>query len=235
MMTKYYYGGDEVAGGWDRYFTLCNSIEVPWQADDRPSVKTFNTWRVKSPRGFAFVVQAQPLVVETILALSNRGATSFTADFDATWKATADRARALGAKAIVVATPFDFAPGPANRALIADFGRRAVEASKVPILWEATGMWSPEDAAELASTCGLTLVHDPFANFDTDEVNVYGKSGDAALIVNERGGARRNFDTDEMESLFDATRSFDRVFILLRGRYKWRHAREFKALLDFRE
>ena len=234
MMTKYYYGGDEVDGGWDRYFTLCNAIEVPWQADDRPSVKTLNSWRVQSPRGFAFVVQAQPIVVETILALSNRGATSFTANFDEVWKATADRARALGAKAILIATPFDFAPGPANRTLMADFGRKAREAAKMPILWEATGMWSPEDAAELATSCGLTLLHDPFANFETDDINVYGK-GDAALLVNERGGARRNFDTDEMESIFDATQSFNRVFILFRGRYKWRHAREFKALLDFRD
>lgn len=231
-MTKYYYGADEVDGGWDRYFTLCNAIEVPWQADDRPTVKTLNTWRVNSPRGFAFVVQAQPIVVETILALSNRGATSFD-NFDEVWQATADRARALGAKAILIATPFDFAPGPSNRLLIADLGRKAVAAAKMPILWEATGMWSPEDASELATSCGMTLAHDPFSNFEAEEINVYGRS-DAALIINERGGARRNFESHEMESLFDATQSFNRVFVLFRGRYKSRHAREFKALLDFR-
>ncbi|MEZ4462542.1 MAG: hypothetical protein R3E66_23010 [bacterium] len=229
-MAKYYFGADEVGKGWDRYFALCNAFEVEWAEDDKPSLKTLNTWRVKSPKGFAFVTHTQPLVAQTLVTLGDRGATTFDADFDEVWAATAARAKALGAKAVLLSTPFDFSPSTTSRKLIADFGSKATKACKLPIIWENVGMWSPDSSAEIASSCGMTLLHDPFANFD-DEVVVLGQN-DAAILLNERAGARRNFDTYEIEALFDATSHFNRVFILLRGRFKWRHAREIKAMID---
>lgn len=234
-MAKYYVGCDEVTKGWSRYFDLCSALEVPWQADDRPTIKTMNTWRVSSPKGFAFIPHVQPAVVDALVAHGARGAKELSADFAELWAPTGDRARALAARAVLVSTPFDFTPTPTNRALLADFGKRLADLGfKTPVIWENTGMWEPEDSAEVARKAGLTYLQNPFSNFE-GELQLFGKGGDLALTLSERGGTRRHFDTYDMEQLIDGTMNFDRVYVMLRGQYKWRHARELKLLLDSME
>lgn len=229
-MAKYYVGSDEVTKGWSRYYDLCNAFELSWTDDERPAVKTMNGWRVNSPKGFAFIPHVQPAVVDRLVALGAKGSTTF-GDDEALLAPTLARAKALAAKGLLVSTPFDFTPTPTNRKLIADFAAQLRAAGfKQPILWENTGMWDPENSAELAASSGLTLLYNPWGNFDA-EFQVLG-GDDIALCLTERGGTRRHFDTYDMEQLVEQCDRFNRVFVLLRGQYKWRHARELKLLLD---
>ena len=97
-----YYGFDEVLYGWSRYFDLCNAFEMrhAHQGEDAPSLATLNKWRVDSPRGFAWVLHADPSFVEALVEAYERNEAAVTDAMREGWRKTQELAHALAAKAM---------------------------------------------------------------------------------------------------------------------------------------
>ncbi len=226
-MPKIYYGTDEVTHGWERYFATCNALEVPHPRQKAPTLKTLNSWRVESPKGFAFVMHVTPEVVDELLRLAEAQETSLSTGFQEAWKTSLERAHALAAKAMLISTPFEFTPSSTSRALMAEVARLA-EDFRGPIIWESSGVWPVDETRDMVEELGLSYTIDPFIALE-DEVEF--THGDAAFSIAERAGMRRHFDGFDFERLFAKASSYNRVFMLLRGQYKWRHAREIRELL----
>ena len=99
-----YFGFDEVVYGWPRYFDLCNAFEVRGARDtgETPSLATLNRWRVESPRGFAWLLHAEPEIAASLVGAYDRGETVLPPEIDSATAATEARAHALPPKAIGV-------------------------------------------------------------------------------------------------------------------------------------
>jgi hypothetical protein len=224
-----YYGFDEVLQGWDRYFDLCNLFEVrPPTESEHQSIKTLNRWRVDSPKGFAWVLHAEPGCADGLVEAYQGNSTELPSTIAAAMAATEERAAALAAKAIVLETPPELPPSDTSRALLAAFGEQWKTVSKRPVIWESSGLWTVEDGRAIAAEAGFVYVVDPFM-IDRDGGDL-GRGGDAAFRITERAAARRQFDSWEMEQLIDWAEPFDRTFVLLAGRYKVPHAKELHVL-----
>ncbi len=226
-MAKIYYGCDEVTKGWSRYFDLCTLLEVPHGAKP-PSVKTLNTWRVDSPKGFCFAIHVTDVFIAELVKAGDSGASTLTEAMREAWNETIERASALAAKAIIFHTPFGFNPSDNTRALIRAIGDELATDAKQVVIWESEGVWPVEESMQLCIDHGLTYMVDPFL-LREDDVEPIGP--DRAYSITERGGMRRSFDQFDFEDLVDSTTSANRVFALLRGQYKWRHARELQQVL----
>ena len=225
-MSKIYYGCDEVTKGWDRYFGLCNALEVP-NVGKVPTVQALNTWRVDSPKGFAFVLHATKEFTEALEELADHGESKLNDAVRKAWTTTLERASALAAKAILIRTSFEFMPSQNTRALMQNFANEFLDNSRV-VMWETSGMWDTETTFNWAKDLGFTYVIDPFLVIE-DGLDLF--SADVALKVVERGGMRRNFDQFDMEDLLAQFERTNRAFVLFRGRHKWRHARELQQVL----
>lgn len=221
-MTKIYYSCDEIPRDWASYSALCNSIELRLDdLDNPPKIQTLNSWRVKTPRGFGFLLHVDR---DVICGLNEAAATGKNELDDATrrgWEKTIARADALAAKALVLSTPIEFTPSADTRHQLEIFSRELLATSSRPLIWEAQGMWDPILTREWAQERNILLAHDPFIALREEES--LGK-GDVAFIINERGGMRRDFDRFDFRDLLDQLTSHNRVFCLLRGRHKWNHA-----------
>ncbi len=224
-MTKIYFGCDEVSRGWKRYYGLCNALEVP-SREKSPSIRTLNTWRVNSPKGFGFILHTEPEVSDNLERLSEKGQSALDETTKQHFQNSIARAHALGAKALFLATSYDFGPTAKNRSLIEELAK--IERGNTLLIWETQGMWSVEDTRNFAKSNGIIYAMDPFLANDSE---ISFGHGDACFKLSERQGARRHFDGYDFEQMLEWGQSFDRLFILLRGRFKWRHARELQETL----
>jgi hypothetical protein len=226
-MTRIYFGCDDTAVGWDRAISTCDALEVPMSGNQPPSIKTLNKWRVESPRSFCFVLHVDPSVSEGLLKQSESGKRVLSEEILAGWKLTLERASALAAKALVLRTPAGFMPGETQRELI-----KAVSeldrGKKLALIWEAEGLWSVETTRTFAESIGLVYAFDPYLA-ERDELPM--TSGSACFVLTERASMRRQFDQFDLERLVDWSTAYERVFVLLRGRFKWEHARELRQVL----
>lgn len=230
-MTKIYFGTDEIPRHWEQYFGRCNALELDLQKlDNPPRIDTLNRWRVESPRGFAFVLHAEPQVSESLTAAAQRSSTALPDRLRDGWNTTLERAEALAARAVVVKTPVSFGPGNTSRALLEAFGDQLADQFKYPVIWDAAGSWDVESTREFAAEHGLTYAYDPFMAF-RDEIGLH--HGDGAFVLSERGGLRREFDRRDIQQLIRAVDSYNRAYFLLRGRFQWKYAEHFGELLDY--
>lgn len=228
-MPKIYYGTSELERGWDRYYERSNLFEISLSGGEHdPSVKTLNRWRVNSPKGFAFVLHATPELSQALVRGHQRDDASWSEDLNAAWEKTTALAHACAAKAILVSTPMEFSPGETSRALIAQLGERAKEI-KAALFWESEGLWQPLMEKDWAEEHGVAMAFDPFMGLR--EGATPGR-GDACYIINERAGMRRKFDQYDFEDLLDWSAPYQRVFMLLRGRFGEDHARELQHVLE---
>ncbi len=219
-----YFGTDEVKRGWERYFDLCNSLEVRNEAsaDADPSLATLNTWRTKSPKGFAFVVHGDREIPKLLEAGYESNAMELPAAIEPAWEKTLARAKALSAKAIIIETSADFRPSENSRVLIEKLGK-FVSTQKVPVIWERHGLWGTEETIELSRRSGLVPCFDPFIA-DADEIKPK-KGNDVCFRITERAASRRQFDEYDFEKLIRWCESYNRAFILFNGRHKLLHAK----------
>ncbi len=219
-----YFGTDEIKRGWDRYFDLCNALEVrneSSQAAD-PSISTLNTWRTKSPKGFAFVLHADRSIPEILLKAYEENQEELPSSFEAAWEKTLERAKALSAKAIIIETPPEFRPSDSARALIEKVGH-FVSVQKLPVIWEKHGLWDTEESVILSRKCGLVPCYDPFLA-SAEELKLK-KGNEVCFRITERAASRRQFDEYDFEQLIGWCSSFNRAFVLFNGRHKLLHAK----------
>jgi hypothetical protein len=158
------------------------------------------------------------------------GDTSLGDEFAEAMERTEERAHALAAKAILLETPPELPPSDVSRELIRKLGEAWSEQTKRALIWEGSGLWTTENGREVTADSGFVYTVDPFI-VEAEELG-FGKGGDAAFRVTERAGARRQFDSWELQKLVRWGDAFDRTFVLLSGRYKIPHAKELSILLS---
>ncbi|MFP4601189.1 MAG: hypothetical protein ACLFVJ_23275 [Persicimonas sp.] len=230
-MGKIYYGCDELPRGWEQYFKLCNAVELDLDPlDAPPKTSTLNRWRVDSPRGFGFVLHADRGFREGLADLADRGATELNARVRKGWETTVERAHALAAKAILIKTPPEFFPGSVSRGLLELVAEEFVGPAKQAVIWDSQGPWQLDQTRDYARDLGMIYAYDPFI---AHREEVPFTHGDTCWVLTERAGLRRKFDQFDMETLTAWADHYDRAFVLLRGRFKWDHARELKMALEY--
>lgn len=228
-MTKIYFGCDEIPRHWEQYYSLCNAIELDLhQLDNIPRKDTLNRWRVESPRGFAFILRVDQRVEAELVRLAGAGAETLSDELRDGLEVTTRRAQALAARALSVRTPLSFSPGQTERDLMEQFAEALGDEFDRPIIWETNGPWDTEFTREWAAERGLTYAYDPFLAM-RDEIGFY--HGDGAFVLSERAGLRREFDRYDVRRLVDQLGSYNRVFFMLRGRFKWEYAKHFGEFL----
>ena len=228
-MTKFYYACDPTPGNWGDTFALCNAAEVDLERlENAPKIATLNRWRVDSPKGFGFVLHAPSAVGEALVDGYERDNAELSITLRDAWTRATEQAHALAAKAILVSTPLEFRPGSTSRALIAALGDELAAGAGRPVIWQAEGIWDVEATSAFARDHHLSLAFDPYLAL-RDEVAL--GTGDGAFILNERAGMRREFDRYDLEELLGEMRSFNRVFLLLRGRFQRKHAELLRDIL----
>ncbi|RDV39071.1 hypothetical protein DV096_00420 [Bradymonadaceae bacterium TMQ3] len=229
-MTKFYYACDPTPGNWGDTFALCNAAEVDLERlENAPKIATLNRWRVDSPKGFGFVLHAPSVVGEALVDGYERDNPELSVTLRDAWTRAAEQAHALAAKALLFSTPLEFRPGSTSRALIAALGNELAANAGRPVIWQAEGIWDVEATRAFASDHHLSLAFDPYLAM-RDEISL-GK-GDGAFVLNERAGMRREFDRYDLEELLGEMRSFNRVFLLLRGRFQRKHAELLRDILS---
>lgn len=230
-MSSLYFGCDEVPKGWERYFSECNLLELDLDDfDAKPKTSTLNTWRVSSPRGFAFVLHASDEFVAELCRLRDAEQTTISDRLRHAWQAILNDAAALAAKAVLLQTPPEFSPGPLSQALMTQVAQELARPAKPALIWESSGLWSMAPTRDFAESVGLAYALDPFIA-QRDELGW--THGDACWVITERAGNRRKFDQFDFERLVHWAQSYERAFILLRGRFQWQHAREMRHALEY--
>ena len=224
-MSRLYYGIDSPPSNWPHYVTQCNALELHLDAlRHAPTLKDLNTWRVHSPKGFAFVLHLSNAFVATWLNASAQEGMTAKA-LEQALEAEETKAHALAAKAYLLRTPYDFTPGEANRQKLAELATVLGE-KKRALIWESQGLWEPSEAMAWGRANKVVVATDPF--LAAQEGYLPPAGDDACFVLTERGGMRRKFDQYDMEDVAEVAQAYRRVFILLRGRFKHDHARELK-------
>ncbi|MEM1350594.1 MAG: hypothetical protein AAGI01_18680, partial [Myxococcota bacterium] len=90
-MTVLYFGCDDTGRGWKTIWRECTAHEVRLPVDFPPTIKTLNTWRVQSPRGFAFALHADHAFVEQLVRRAERGEGELTERDWSGWALTLER------------------------------------------------------------------------------------------------------------------------------------------------
>ena len=130
---------------------------------------------------------------------------------------------------MLLSTPQELSPGDASIAKLRVFAQKARDTTDRVILWEPSGLWTVPQVRQTASDLGITPMYDPFVAHREGHGFTH---GDVGFALSERAGARRRFDVFDFERLLDWTASYDRVFVMLRGRNKWTHADQFRAAMQ---
>jgi hypothetical protein len=228
-MQKVYVGCNELQHDWAHYFERLNSIELDLSTyREMPKESTLNRWRVESPRGFSFVLHTDSRLGPTLAKAGSASSVEQDSAFWDAWRTYEQRAEALAAKALLIKTPQELTPGDEGRDKLRVFAEKAQNISDRLILWEPQGLWTVPQVRDIASELGLTPIYDPYVAHREGHGFTH---GDAGFALAERAGARRRFDVFDFERLLDWTSSYDRIFVMLRGRNKWTHARQFRAAL----
>lgn len=230
-MAHVYFGTDRIPRHWQRYFDQHTALELDLsRLEAPPNTSTLNRWRVESPRGFAFVLHADPAVVEGLEAAGDAGRTTIDQGIAEGWERTMERAKALAAKAVLVRLSPSFSPGQSNRELLTHFAQELAGPAKPAVILETQGLWTVPEGRGFAESVGLVYAFDPFI---AEREEIAFTHGDACFVLTERAGMRRKFDQYDMERLLDWADNYQRVFVLLRGRFKEEHAAELRLTLEY--
>ncbi|MFB6350177.1 MAG: hypothetical protein ABEN55_19380, partial [Bradymonadaceae bacterium] len=194
--------------------------------------ETLNTWRVDSPKNFCFMLHVRPEISHWLGSAEGdvpEAPEDFPPAVRQAWDVTLERADALAARALMIPTGPNFTPGESHRQFLRAFVDILGEQTDAALIWEPSGLWTRDQRVEFADKLGIAPVYDPFiAEREEHEFT----HGDVAFTITERAGRRRQYDTFDFKSLIGWTQNYDRVFALLRGRHKWKHAQKMKAALQ---
>jgi uncharacterized protein YecE (DUF72 family) len=121
-----------------------------------PRPQTLSAWRAQLPDGFALSLRAPKDAI-----VSPRGPLRIDAALETSLAWTLDAAKALDVRAVVFATPADFAPGARARELLTAYVARLPKVEGRHYVWAPRGVWEPEDTEPLCAELGIVRAFDP--------------------------------------------------------------------------
>jgi len=147
----------------ERYAQKFDLVELRPVDGAVPKPPTLRAWRRKVPPAFVFSVVLPKAV----------GELRPSPELDRALEQALAVARDVEARCLVIATPASITPTDLNRRRLAALVAR-IPHDAVTLAWEPRGIWDAEEAAEVATKLGITLVVDaardpapkgPFAYF----------------------------------------------------------------------
>lgn len=203
--------------------------------------KTLRGWNAERPDGFDYVlgvhrwIGLEPLDEREPPPLDDFAKKEFGlfADTDANralWAETAAQAEALAANAVIIRTPPGFSPSAQNRDNLGRFLRDVVGDVPYDFVWEARGLWTPADRADLATELGITAVVDPYDESAFPEV----PSAASYYTVTAPNG-RVRFSREDFFELAEFLNEHENdVRVIFRGpEREWNAGHLLKALESF--
>jgi len=154
MAARIHIGAKELKGDLAAYAKRFDLLEVRGMdaANMRlaPSAATLRRWRRLVTPKFEFCVIAGPNVAKL----------KPSAEFDAELAAMLETQKSLEARVLLIATPADVTPGKLWRDRLAKVVDRLPRDANA-IVWEPSGLWEIEDAAELGKKLDIGVCADP--------------------------------------------------------------------------
>lgn len=137
---------------------------------------------------------------------------------------------ALNADFIHLRSPSAFAPSPQNKAALIAFATEKLAPLNRQVVWEPRGLWTLDEARELAEPLGWIVAVDPFVDF---EFPMPSDSAPGAYIVLHAPRGKRMFSIEDFEEVADYIRAHDHdVFVTFRGPDRHRNAAAFKRIFE---
>jgi len=189
MATRLHIGAKDLRGEVAAYAKRFDLLEVRGfdaaSAKQGPNDSTLRRWRKGAPPQFEFAVAAGPNLaklkasdaLETELAIMLKTATL------------------LAARVLLIPTPSDVTPSKLWRDRLAKIIDRLPRDANT-IVWEPSGLWEIEDAAEQAKKWDITVAVDPARDPMPDGPVAYGRLRAA--------GGTRAFSTAALQKIADA-------------------------------
>ncbi len=221
----------------ERTFSRLGLVEYQESFTGTPSERSLRRLRRRAGDDFTFVLRAsavithggEPLLDRLRLAYLPEGRLP-RAPFEldelthAAWRFTLRSAEALGAGAIFWQTPASFRPTPRSRARLARFAERHLAGSSLPIIWDAMGLWEPDELKAASQDLGLVPCRDPLL----EERAFPGRS---YLRVMGKARTAHGLGSDELYLLADAVEASELPWVALHTATPFRDARSLSQVV----
>ncbi|MBS2020534.1 MAG: DUF72 domain-containing protein [Deltaproteobacteria bacterium] len=216
MATRLHVGAKELKGDLAAYAKRFDLLEVRGadaaHLKQAPSAATLRRWRRAAPPQFEFSVVAGP----------NVGKLKPGPAFDAELAAMLEAVEILRARVMVLPTPSDVTPSKLWR------DRVAKVLEKLPrdassIVWEPSGLWENEDAAEQAAKWDVVLGVDPARDPMPKGPVAYGRLRAA--------GGTRAFSTAALQKIADTIGERRDAYVLIETASALKEAKTLRGLV----
>lgn len=212
--------------------SICDISEISSFLDSRPKKGTLQKWREASQNDFRFVIPAPRALTDPYWKKDpdspwNDGAQGFlnNEEGDKIWAYMDRTAGVLRSHTFLFITPLGFRPNSLNKKKMVDFFN-SKNLKNYKIVWEPTGLWSPEEAVEFANSAGITLACDPLAE---DFINPKGdfRYFRVHSLKQSSGISQMGFD-----EIYEASMGAKRVFVIFTTPKSLNDAKKFKTFLS---
>lgn len=213
-MTTFHIGCAGFVKPRERYMTRLDYVEFDLRAPS-PSPKVLATWKKHRPEGFTYGAVAPATLY---------GDPSWPLRDPAAVRSELDRflnnVDALGARVAVFRTPLAVSPGSVALGRFTPVLERAAKAVDV-VVWEPSGPWEHEAAAEHAAKHGAIAACDPLHD-EFDGPVVYARM---------RGlGMDRRYHPGRLEELAEELADVEEAFVVFESSSAWREALGFAGV-----
>jgi uncharacterized protein YecE (DUF72 family) len=239
-MQDFYVGCGPIPTRRRGYFDTFNALEISETWYEPIGLETLKQWRQEAGEGTYLALHiwrwialdhleltAEPPLGLPIDQVGLCRATDANAEL---WKTVREQADALDADAVWIRTPASLSPSKKNRQELEKFQQEIIGNVPFDIIWEARGMWDPDDVYDFAESLGWRLAIDPHQEFEFPEAK-----GSDGVYVHHQPRGRKNFDRDDCEDLLDIYEEHDgEVLAIFRGASRQRNAQRMKQAYEDR-
>jgi uncharacterized protein YecE (DUF72 family) len=214
----------------ERYFESLNAVEVLPSQEVPPTPSSARRWKEEAPEGFFFSLMASRLLTVAPDHLppgiegapARFGGLQLTEENLALHHRTLEAAAALGAGALLFATPSQIGPSRRGReALRRFFG--AVERGGLRFVWEPHGPWAETELAQLCADLNLVRCVDPLRDPVPPGPVAYTRLGPFAIMG-------RSIADDEIEQIAGALEPFEEAYCFFGTERAFVDARRLREL-----
>lgn len=224
-------------GARDRTFAKLDAVEIQESFRGVPGPKLLSRLRTQAPAHFSFVLQAPQVLCQPELLRGAQPSLSYLprdtpwpkSAFDlgpasrAAWAWILDVAERLSARALLFQSSAHFRPNAPNRRRMTAFFETLPRDAAPRLLWDAQGLWSPEEQRSICRDLDLLPVLDPL-------VDTLAPGQMAYLRVLGRSRSAHGLSADDLDRLDLARDRLSWGFVMLNTPRSFRDALALKRL-----